>query len=106
MGACETSCLPLFLEMGAAPSISISIDSVHCTSTKQESRTYSILPAFSRLVDQRLDQICRMSREFVPANGLAIVTKAFVEERVPEASWTPVSDGHHWIRRAVTYLCD
>jgi cbb3-type cytochrome oxidase cytochrome c subunit len=54
-------------------------------------KPHSILPSFSWLVDQWLDEIFDMTRKLVVANRLAVVTETFVKERITEASYVPVN---------------
>lgn len=61
--------------------------SVHLSSQfRQWKVAYAILPPFSWLVDQRLNQVFQMARKFIVANRFRMVAKAFVKESVTEAS--------------------
>lgn len=66
---------------------------------------YSILPAFSWLVDKRLKQISKVPRELIVPDRLTVVAKTLVEERITEASWTPLSRHGSQACMGFTYLC-
>ena len=53
-------------------------------------RAYSILPAFSWLVDEWLNQVSELPGELIETDRFAMVAEAFVKKRIAKASCTPL----------------
>lgn len=68
-------------------------------------KAHSILPAFTGLMDQWLNQILDMSRELIIANRLAVVTKTLVKECIAEARLFRVSLNRSSRKGALLDLC-